>query len=103
MESKKQKSYKLAFDISYSDRLIGSMARKGHQIVCVAAHGETDESWFARAMANGAEIVFSRDHDLVNLLAKKKGSKVRIVNDEKNITITSSHPIIDMFGDDDDT
>jgi rRNA-processing protein FCF1 len=103
MKSKKHGSYKLAFDVSYSDKLIGRMARKGHQIVCVAAHGETDELWFARAMANGAEIVFSRDHDLIKLLAKRVGSRVRIINDEKNIMITSSPNLMDMFGDGDDT
>ncbi len=100
MENKKQRSYRLAFDVSYSDKLIGGIARKGHQIVCVAGHGETDEKWFSRAVENGAEIIFSRDSDIINLLAKRVGTKIRVINDQKNIMITSSPSFMDMFEED---
>lgn len=36
----------------------------GHEIVTVAEEGEQDRVWFARAIANGAEVVIAADVDL---------------------------------------
>lgn len=83
MESKK-----VAFDAVYSDSMMGKMARAGHQVVCVAQVGEPDAEFFQRAINSGAEIIFSRDNDLVKLKALSK-SDITIINDEKGIIISS--------------
>lgn len=80
---------KLAFDCTYSDKMIGKMAKAGYQIVCVARPGETDESWFMRAVESGADTVVSRDNDLVKLMVKFNVKNIQIVNDQKGIVINS--------------
>lgn len=62
---------KVAFDVTYSDKTIGAYSRHGHHVVCVARPGETDESWVGRAMEAGAEIVFSEDSDVGNILERE--------------------------------
>lgn len=58
----------LAFDVTVSNKEIGRLARAGHRVVCVAQDGEFDETWVLRAINNGAEIIFSDDLDILNIL-----------------------------------
>ena len=41
----------------------------GHEIVVMAQPGESDEAWFARALAAGATVIVSADYDLGRLAA----------------------------------
>lgn len=63
---------KVAFDVNYADVAMGHVARKGHEIVCVAQTGEQDELWLERAMNKGAEVVFSRDLDIPNIIQRMR-------------------------------
>jgi hypothetical protein len=55
---------KVAVDVGVGRRGIRMLQRAGHEVVVKAEPGETDGSWFFRAMNAGAEIIISPDRDL---------------------------------------
>ncbi len=55
---------RVAVDVCIGARGIRGLLRAGHEVVTIAHPGEVDRTWFARAMANGAEVVISADSDL---------------------------------------
>lgn len=63
---------RLAFDVNVSCRAIGRFAREGHIIVCCCKEGESDEDFLARAWEAGADVVFSQDADIGNIIEKEK-------------------------------
>lgn len=55
---------KIAVDVNVGRKGIRILREAGHDVVVEAAPAERDESWFARAVAAGAEAVVSYDSDL---------------------------------------
>lgn len=68
---------RLAFDENISDRTIGRYARDGCIIVFVAKKGQPDEEWLWQAYEAGADVVFSYDLDIPNILEKEKINDMR--------------------------
>lgn len=69
--------YLVAVDVNISNYIIGTLARSGDMIVCVAKISEPDEKWLDRALARGAEVIISQDLDIPNLLDHWDEGKVR--------------------------
>lgn len=61
---------RLAFDENIADREMGSYARDGNIIVCVAKHAEADEDWVDRAFQRDADVCISNDSDVGNYIQK---------------------------------
>jgi hypothetical protein len=55
---------RLAVDVCIGKRGIAILEAAGHEIVVQAQHGETDRSWFRRALARGVDAVVAIDSDL---------------------------------------
>ena len=61
---------RVALDVNISNFQIGTLARNGDLVVCVAKASESDEVWLTRALDRDADIVISQDLDVPNLLDK---------------------------------
>lgn len=59
---------RVACDVNVGDRDIGRMTRRGLVVVCVAKQGEADEDFLWRAYGAGAQVVFSQDADIGNII-----------------------------------
>ena len=63
---------KIALDQGVGKRKEEKLRQLGYDIVCVANHGEPDDSWMHRAFRNGANFVISPDMDIPKMIEVEK-------------------------------
>lgn len=71
---------KIAVDVGISHKTIEYLRKNNFEIVVIAKHSETDESWFRRGLIQGCNIFISNDFDIARLVEDQCDFNIKWVN-----------------------
>lgn len=57
---------KIAVDVQVSPQVMDALCLQGYLTLVRAAEGESDHSWFGRAVDQGVQIIITPDHEVRN-------------------------------------